>query len=98
MRYSSVDLNEEWVQIERMVQGGLTPSAERIKEYLQASCVKGNTGTNDTDKVILCISDILRSDEETCSRTDPGLMDILVVLEASRSSQELKQIFLGSPV
>jgi len=96
-RLSSVNLNQEWLEIERMVSSGITPSAERIKEYIQASCAKGEAG-QDVDKIINCISDILRQEEERCCSTDATLRDILVVLEASRSSTELSQIFLGKTI
>jgi len=89
-----INLAQEWRQIQKMLDAGITPSAERIKEYLQVSCTKGNI-LQDKDKVILCIADILRSEEETCSATDPTLHDILVVLEVSGSDTELSRIFLG---
>jgi hypothetical protein len=89
-----VDLAKEWAEIERMVNAGITPSAERIKEYVQASCAKGQAD-QDVDKVINCISDILRQEEELCCSTDATLRDILVVLESARSGQELKEVFVG---
>jgi len=89
-----LNLNKEWQEIERMSSSGITPSSERIKEYLQASCVKGSI-LQDKDKIILCIADILRSEEEGCCATDPTLRDILIVLEASGSNAELSRIFLG---
>jgi len=94
-RFRGIDLDYEWRDIERLVNSGITPSAERIKEYLQASCYQGNTD-KDIDKVISCISDILRLEEERYSPTDPVLKDILVVLDSSSSSQELKAVFIGS--
>ncbi|MDP2940945.1 MAG: hypothetical protein Q8N85_01640, partial [Candidatus Omnitrophota bacterium] len=72
----------------------ITPSGERVKEYLQASCYGGNI-TQDKQKVVLCISDILRQEEERCCATEPVLRDILIVLESGRSARELKAIFTG---
>jgi hypothetical protein len=91
---SLINLNKEWQDIERMANSGIRPSSSRIKEYLQASCAKGNI-LGDKDKIILCIADILRSEEESCCATDPTLRDILVVLENANSSAELNRIFLG---
>jgi len=91
---NSINLNQELQEIQRLLGAGMTPATERIKEYLQASCAKGSI-LQDKDKVILCIADILRSQEQTCSTTDPALRDILVVLETSGSSVELSRIFLG---
>ena len=94
-RFNSINLNSGWRQIENLVNSGITPSAERIKEYIQASCYNGNVD-REIDKVISCVSDILRIEEERCCETDATLKDILVVLESSRSAQELKEVFLGS--
>ncbi|MDO8748526.1 MAG: radical SAM protein [Candidatus Omnitrophota bacterium] len=94
-KLDSINLNQEWRQIQKMVEAGITPSAERIKEYIQLSYLnKGEP--NDMQKVISCIADILRSEEERCVSTEPTLKDILVVLESGRSAQELKAVFTGS--
>ena len=90
-----VNLNEEWQQIERMASSGITPSSERIKEYIQTSCAQDSI-TQDRDKILLCISNILRLEEERCDSTDATLRDILVVLESMRNAQELRQVFLGT--
>ena len=88
-----INLDKEWLEIERVDSAGIRPSTQRIKEYIQASCVKGDI---DVDKVLNCISEVLRQEEESCSQTDNTLRDILVVLEASRSNQELKEVFVGT--
>ena len=94
-RFSSINLDSEWRDIENLVNSGITPSAERIKEYLQVSCYKGSVD-RDIDKVISCISDILRIEEEHYFPTDPVLKDILVVLDSSNSTQQLKAVFIGT--
>ncbi len=90
-----VNLDSEWRQIENLVNAGIRPSAERIKEYIQASCYKDDLGP-EMDKVISCISDVLRLEEEQCCATDQVLKDILIVLESGQSAQELKGVFLGA--
>ena len=95
IKLMSVNLNNEWNQIEKMADSGITPSTQRIKEYLQASCLKGSA-FNDKNKIISCIADILRRQEEGFCITEPALRDILVVLESSNSIQDLKQSFIGS--
>lgn len=90
----NINLDQEWQSIQNMVDGGITPSVDRIREYIQASCLKGNP-SQEMRKVVSCIADILRLEEEDCSPTDPVLKDILVVLESTSRPQELKQIFLG---
>ncbi len=88
-RLNNLDLSSEWSGIEKLADSGMTPSAERIKEYVQAACLKGDLSK---DRVITCIAHILKQQEEECVLTDPVLKDILVVLEAS-SNQQLKDIF-----
>jgi signal transduction histidine kinase len=91
--FRNLNLSREISDIERMLNSDITPSSERIKEYIQASCVKG-AKREDLEKVLVCIADILRKQEEDCCSTDPILKDILVVLEVTSTPQELKEIFL----
>gem|GEM_PF-4501423 len=93
--FRNFNLSQEIADIERMLNSGITPSSERIKEYIQASCVKG-AKAEDLEKVLLCIASILRKEEEECCSTDPILKDILVVLESTSTPQQLKEIFLPS--
>jgi hypothetical protein len=90
---SSVNLNKEWQEIERMVFAGIKPSSQRIKEYIQVSCIKGDINV---ERVLNCVSEVLRQEEEICCQTDKTLQDILVVLDSARSEQELKEVFIGS--
>ncbi|MEK7308735.1 MAG: hypothetical protein AAB089_06665, partial [Nitrospirota bacterium] len=87
-----INLTQEWSDIEHLVNAGITPSAERLKEYLAASCFKGSLDT-DMNRIVSCIADILRMQEGTCCLTDPTLKDILVVLGSGRSAEELKLAF-----
>ena len=91
--YEKFDITKEIDDLEKMVNAGMSPSTDRIKEYLQASCVKG-ASQQDLKKVLSCIAGILRNEEETCCDTDPVLKDMLVVLEVSRTPKELQEIFL----
>lgn len=93
-RFNMSDLDSEWWQIGQLVNSGIIPSSERIKEYLRASCYN-NCVEQDRKKVILCISDILRLEEERHVSTEPVLRDILIVLESGKNEQELKAIFTG---
>jgi len=92
-RLEGINLDQELRDIQKLVGAGITPSAERIKEYVQVSCLRGNS---DIQRVISCITDILRLEEERCCSTEATLKDILVVLESVRSVQELKAIFVGN--
>ncbi|MFA5092585.1 MAG: hypothetical protein WC543_01395 [Candidatus Omnitrophota bacterium] len=87
-----IDLTQEWSDIERLVNSGIVPSADRLKEYFAASNLKGNLG-NDMQKIVSCISDILRMEEESDTLTNPTLRDMLVVLNSGKSGEELKLAF-----
>jgi hypothetical protein len=94
-RLDSINLDKEWQDIQRLVEAGITPSAERIKEFVQVSCLRGSSD-EDMQKVVSCIADILRLEEERCCSTEQVLKDILVVLESGSSIQELKAVFTDS--
>jgi hypothetical protein len=88
------NLEKEWQQIERMLQAGIRPSTDRIKEYVKAIERQYNSETPrpiggpgvppsaEIDKVLSCIADILRQEEEVCCPTEPALRQLLVLLES----------------
>lgn len=87
-----VNLNKEWSDIERLINSGITPSTDRLKEYFAASNLKGSLD-NDSRKIVSCISNILRMEEESATLTNPTFRDMLVVLNSGRSGAELKSAF-----
>ena len=89
-----INLTQEWLGIQRLVDSGITPSVEHLKDYFVASCFRGNLDS-DKEKILSCIADILRMEEESCNTTDQALKDILVVLGSSRNGEELKVAFSG---
>lgn len=93
---TAMNLSQERQGIERLISSGISPSAERIKDYLQASCAKGEI-EKDRWTLINYISAILRQEEEKCRHSETLLKDILIILEANSSSAELSRIFLGKP-
>lgn len=50
----------------------------------------------DIDKVITCIADILKIEEELYAPTEPMLLDILIAVESASSIQQLKDVFVGN--
>jgi hypothetical protein len=75
------DLDKEWKQIEKMSAGGMTPSTDRIVEFLGACQNKGQVAEY-LDSVLACIADIMREEEAEAQNTDPLLKNILVKLES----------------
>jgi hypothetical protein len=72
-----------------MLDAGITPSVERIKEYL-SSCCEAKDFDGEVNKVLSCIADILRLEEENCRATDSALRKLLVLLESGKPAQEIK--------
>ena len=87
----SLDLIREWSDIGRLVNSGIIPSSERLKEYLAASFFKENLD-NDLEKIVACIAGILRSQEASFSLTDQTFKDILVVLGSGKITEKLKLV------
>jgi len=82
-RLNNIDLNSEWAEIQNMMNSGIIPSSERIKEYVLASCLKQSLGCQMV-KVLGCIADIMRMEEDRVSDTDAELKDILVLIETGK--------------
>ncbi len=93
-RLETLNINRELRDIYRLIDAGITPSPERIREFVQACCLKDEIATNQ-DRIMRCIAEIIRLDEERLCPTDIMLRDILVVLESSRNSRELRGAFFG---
>jgi hypothetical protein len=81
--------DKEWLQIQKMLDSGITPSVQRIKEYLQTCCEKSDFNQQ-IGKILSCIADILRIQEDNCYVTDSALKDLLVLLESDKPAPELK--------
>lgn len=72
-----------------MLAAGITPSSERIKEYVQ-SCSQQPGLNQEIDKVIYCIAGMLRLEEERVENTEPGLKEILSLLESDKPANEMQ--------
>jgi hypothetical protein len=83
------ELNKEWMQIENMLNAGITPSSDRLKGYLQ-SCYQKQDFNQDIDKVLSCIADIFRFEEEKVAGTDLSLRQMLTLLESDKSVGEMQ--------
>ncbi|MFH1457641.1 MAG: hypothetical protein ABIG31_00515 [Candidatus Omnitrophota bacterium] len=83
------ELNNEWQQIENMLNAGIIPSCERIREYLAVSCQSQDCSQR-IDSVLACLADILRLEEERAALTEPALKEILVLLESDKPADEMQ--------
>lgn len=86
---ANVNLDKEWSEIQNMLNGGIIPSSERIKEYLEA-CVNSDKCDEGMQKALSGIADILRLEEERVLSTEPALRDLLVLLESDKTPVEIQ--------
>ncbi len=77
----AAELDAVWGQMQKMVKAGIRPSNERLIEYA-FSCCQQRHGAEGVEKVLACIADILRMEEEEATQTDAQLMQLLTQLEA----------------
>lgn len=84
-----LNLDEEWSQIQNMLNAGIIPSSQRLKEFLQASCESVDCAER-TEDALGVIADILRLEEERVAVTEPALRELLVLLESDKPANELQ--------
>jgi len=88
-RLNNINLDLEWAQIQNMVNAGIIPSNERIREYVLASCLK-QSFTLEMNKVLGCIADVMRLEEDRVSDSDAGLKNLLALIESGKPDNELQ--------
>jgi|GEM_PF-4226752 len=86
-RTVSVNMDKEWIQIEKMLEVGIRPSTDRIKAYAYNCAISASS--QDIDKILSCIADILRQEEEACCETEDSLRQMLVLLESDQPYAKL---------
>ena len=77
-----------------MVEAGILPSSQRVKEYLQSfsSQIDLRQGKN---MVLGCIADVLRMEEERCLPAEPAWIELLTILDSDKSNQDFKIALSG---
>jgi hypothetical protein len=91
MPLTSINLDESLGQIKNMLNSGIIPSSERIREYLQ-SCCGGRDMEQDINKILACIANILRLQEDRAINTDVSLKEMLALLESDRPANEMQLV------
>jgi hypothetical protein len=76
--------DEEILQFKNLISSGMIPSTERIRELVGFSYQTKNL-EEDTEKLLGCISDFMRLEEERSSPTDAVLKDFLALLISLKS-------------
>lgn len=88
-RLSNLNLDSEWAQIQNMLNMDIILSKERIKEYVITCCLR-QALDGQMDKVLGCVADIMRMEEDRVSDADAELKDMLVLIEAGKPESELQ--------
>ena len=78
---AQININSEMQQIKNMVQSGITPSGQRIKE-LVAACVQKKEMASQANSLLLCLADVFKLEEENASASSPELMEALVIVDS----------------
>ena len=86
--------DKEWQQIRNMLDAGIIPSGERIKEYLYSCCDNGGLD-KEISNVISSLAQILRLEEDNLLVTSPQLKELLRLLESNKSSEDFKLALSG---
>ncbi|HTY45226.1 MAG TPA: hypothetical protein VMD52_04475 [Patescibacteria group bacterium] len=85
----SAKLGEYWQDIQKSLQDNAIPSSDRILNYLRSCCDKEDAA-QEIEKIVACIAEILRLEEDQVVYTDPEMKQILAVLESQISLPELR--------
>lgn len=64
-------------------RAGIIPLNERIKEYVLASCLRQGLGSQ-MDKILGCIADIMRIEEDRVLDADIELKETLILIETGK--------------
>ena len=83
----TINLDNELRQIQDMLKAGIMPASERIKEYaLASSSLKPEDYSREIGRLLGCIADIFRLEEEKAKPTPQALKDALILLESDSSA------------
>lgn len=74
-----INIGLEMQQIKNMVRSGITPSGERIKEFIAACVQKGEIDAR-VDNLLLCLMDVCKLEEGNASESSSALKEALVIV------------------
>ncbi|MFA5096986.1 MAG: hypothetical protein WC478_06565, partial [Candidatus Omnitrophota bacterium] len=84
-------LKTEWLQIENTLKAGIIPSPDRIRDYLR-NCCASSAVQQEVDKVLSCLAQIMRMEEDRVENTAPALKDMLILLESDKPANEMQLV------
>jgi hypothetical protein len=77
-----IDLDKEFAQIRLMVERGISPSGQRIKEFI-AACWQRQEWDKRLQDVMACLVDVCRLEEDNLSETSAQLRECLVIVDSA---------------
>ncbi|MBU1125639.1 MAG: hypothetical protein KKC84_06415, partial [Candidatus Omnitrophica bacterium] len=72
-------LSEEWQHVQKMLSAGITPSAQRISDYIQV-CRQSQNYNQEIGRILGCIAEIMRVQEDKVLSVDKNLTGVLYAL------------------
>jgi hypothetical protein len=78
---AQINIDSEMQQIRNMIQSGIVPSGQRIKELI-AACVQKKEMNSQAESLLLCLVDIFKLEEENVSESSPELREALVIVDS----------------
>ncbi|MEW6009612.1 MAG: hypothetical protein AB1629_08275 [Candidatus Omnitrophota bacterium] len=76
-----INIDSEMQQIKNMVQAGIAPSGQRIKELI-AACMQKKEMSSQVDSLLICLADIFKLEEENASESSPELREALAIVDS----------------
>ncbi|MEW6076100.1 MAG: triose-phosphate isomerase, partial [Candidatus Omnitrophota bacterium] len=78
-----INLGSEFAQIQKMLKAGITPSGERLKEYV-AACYQKGVLKEHTDEIVASLVNICKLEEEQVASSTTELKEVLLMLDSMR--------------
>jgi len=79
-----MNLNAEAQALEGMLEKGILPSSQRVKEFIYACSYKKELGAR-TEQLVSLLTDMCRLQEECVCESEPELRESLMIIEAVES-------------
>jgi hypothetical protein len=77
-----MNLDREAQALEGMLEKGILPSAQRVKEFIYACSYKKELGSR-TEQLVSLLTDMCRLQEECVCESEPELRESLMIIEAA---------------
>lgn len=78
----SIDLDEELSQIKDMLKAGITPSGERLKEYV-AACYQKGVLKQHMDEIVASLVDTCKLEEEKMDQATNEVKELMLILDST---------------